>query len=166
MIFDGKAATQTTPPDIEALLRNSVEEDAFLNYKARPHPVRRSSRRRGARERGLRLHGAPSRTVRGARVKAQSGAASGRGRRALRRTRRRIVGRRRPRGRSVRCVPIERDRIAADGSPRSEMRIEGDGGASVVLFHRAPSLGAAGRRGYAGSAPFAHKFRCVCALPP
>ena len=37
MIFDGRPTSQITPADIEALLRDRVEEDAFLDYKARPH---------------------------------------------------------------------------------------------------------------------------------
>jgi len=37
MIFDGKPTSEITPADIEALLRDRVEEDAFLDYKARPH---------------------------------------------------------------------------------------------------------------------------------
>ncbi len=38
MIFDGKPTSEITPDDIKALLRNRVEEDAFLDYKAKPYP--------------------------------------------------------------------------------------------------------------------------------
>jgi hypothetical protein len=37
MIFDGKATSEITPSDIESLLRDRVEENAFLDYKARPY---------------------------------------------------------------------------------------------------------------------------------
>ncbi len=37
MIFDGKPTSDITPDDLEALVRDRVEEDAFLDYKARPY---------------------------------------------------------------------------------------------------------------------------------
>lgn len=37
MIFDGKPTSEITPADIEAVLRDRIEEDAFVDYKARPY---------------------------------------------------------------------------------------------------------------------------------
>ena len=37
MIFDGKPTSEITREDLEALVRDRVEEDAFLDYKARPY---------------------------------------------------------------------------------------------------------------------------------
>ena len=37
MIFDGKPTSEITPAEIEALVNGKVQEDAFLDYKARPY---------------------------------------------------------------------------------------------------------------------------------
>lgn len=37
MIFDGKPTDQITPEEIEAFVRDGVEENGFLDYKARPY---------------------------------------------------------------------------------------------------------------------------------
>jgi hypothetical protein len=37
MLFDGKRTSEITPDELQALVRDGVEENAFLDYKAQPY---------------------------------------------------------------------------------------------------------------------------------